>query len=167
VIDMLTRPDDKGRPVTEDYEGRSATDDSAALNGTTAISAASPQPSPGPALSPVESQVGPAGAVAHLVHIILTSDDETVKEAVLALSQSRRWLAPLGLIVGAFLMLFQGVKLLFTRHDERRPPRHWLEDRPTAPRRQRAKGESGATGPGRQWPRSQWRTCRRWPAGRQ
>ena len=33
---------------------------------------------------------------------------------MLQLSQRRRWLAPLGLIVGAFLMLFQGVKLLYT-----------------------------------------------------
>ncbi len=33
---------------------------------------------------------------------------------MLQLSSRRRWLAPLGLIVGAFLMLFQGVKLLVT-----------------------------------------------------
>ncbi len=37
-----------------------------------------------------------------------------MEEAVLSLSRSRRWLAPLALIVGAFLMLFQGLKLLFT-----------------------------------------------------
>ncbi len=33
---------------------------------------------------------------------------------MLQLSKRRRWLAPLALIVGAFLMLFQGVKLLYT-----------------------------------------------------
>ena len=33
---------------------------------------------------------------------------------MLQLSQRSRWLAPLGMIVGAFLMLFQGLKLLFT-----------------------------------------------------
>ena len=33
---------------------------------------------------------------------------------MLQLSQRKRWLAPLALIVGAFLMLFQGVKLLYT-----------------------------------------------------
>ena len=33
---------------------------------------------------------------------------------VLRLSRSRRWLAPLALAVGAFAMLFEGVKLLFT-----------------------------------------------------
>ena len=33
---------------------------------------------------------------------------------VLRLSRTRRWLAPLALAVGAFAMLFEGVKLLFT-----------------------------------------------------
>ena len=33
---------------------------------------------------------------------------------VLRLSRSRRWLAPLALAIGAFAMLFEGVKLLFT-----------------------------------------------------
>ena len=35
-------------------------------------------------------------------------------DAVLRLSRSRRWLAPLALAIGAFAMLFDGVKLLFT-----------------------------------------------------
>ena len=33
---------------------------------------------------------------------------------VLRLSRARRWLAPLAFAVGAFAMLFEGVKLLFT-----------------------------------------------------
>jgi len=37
-----------------------------------------------------------------------------VETSVLALSQRSRWLAPMALLVGAFAMLFQGVKLLFT-----------------------------------------------------
>jgi hypothetical protein len=37
-----------------------------------------------------------------------------VETTVLALSQRSRWLAPLALLVGAFAMLFQGVKLIFT-----------------------------------------------------
>jgi hypothetical protein len=37
-----------------------------------------------------------------------------VERTVLALSQRNRWLAPLALLVGAFALLFQGVKLLFT-----------------------------------------------------
>ncbi len=37
-----------------------------------------------------------------------------VEEGIISLSQRSRWLAPLALVVGAFAMLFQGVKLLFT-----------------------------------------------------
>jgi hypothetical protein len=53
-------------------------------------------------------------ALARLIHVIRTGDDDAVEQAVLELSRRRRWLAPLGLIVGALLMLFQGLKLLFT-----------------------------------------------------
>ena len=49
-----------------------------------------------------------------LVPAIRESDLAAVDEIVLRLSRSRRWLAPLALIVGAFAMLFTGVKLLFT-----------------------------------------------------
>ena len=37
-----------------------------------------------------------------------------MENAALALSQRSRWLAPLALVVGAFAMLFQGLKLLVT-----------------------------------------------------
>ena len=49
-----------------------------------------------------------------LVTAIRTGDEAMVERTVLALSQRSRWLAPLALLVGAFAMLFQGVKLLFT-----------------------------------------------------
>jgi hypothetical protein len=49
-----------------------------------------------------------------LVVAIRTGDEAMVERTVTALSQRSRWLAPLGLLVGAFAMLFQGVKLLFT-----------------------------------------------------
>jgi hypothetical protein len=49
-----------------------------------------------------------------LVEAIRTGDDAMVESAVVSLSQRSRWLAPLAMLVGAFLMLFQGVKLLFT-----------------------------------------------------
>jgi hypothetical protein len=49
-----------------------------------------------------------------LVTAIRTGDEAMVERTVLALSQRSRWLAPLGMLVGAFAMLFQGVKLLFT-----------------------------------------------------
>ncbi len=49
-----------------------------------------------------------------LVVGIRSGDEAMVERTVLALSQRSRWLAPLALLVGAFAMLFQGVKLLFT-----------------------------------------------------
>ena len=52
--------------------------------------------------------------VVNLVNLIRASDEAAVENAVLALSQQSRWLAPLAFLVGAFAMLFQGVKLLVT-----------------------------------------------------
>ena len=49
-----------------------------------------------------------------LIHAVLYSDDAAVEQAVLRLSRSRRLFAPLALGAGALVMLFQGVKLLFT-----------------------------------------------------
>jgi hypothetical protein len=52
--------------------------------------------------------------VERLSRAVRDSDYAAVEEGVLRLSHSRRWLAPLALAVGAFGMLFEGVKLLFT-----------------------------------------------------
>jgi hypothetical protein len=52
--------------------------------------------------------------VERLVTAIRNGDEAMVERTVLALSQRSRWLAPLAMLVGAFAMLFQGVKLLFT-----------------------------------------------------
>ena len=49
-----------------------------------------------------------------LARAIRDGDDAMVESAILALSQRSRLLAPLALVVGAFSMLFQGIKLLFT-----------------------------------------------------
>jgi hypothetical protein len=49
-----------------------------------------------------------------LISAIRSGDDTEVERVVLELSRTRRWLAPLALIGGAFLMLFQGVKMLVT-----------------------------------------------------
>jgi hypothetical protein len=49
-----------------------------------------------------------------LVHAIREGDEAKVEAAVLRLSKSRRWLAPLGFVVGAFVMLFDGLKLVFS-----------------------------------------------------
>ncbi|HXW33815.1 MAG TPA: hypothetical protein VEJ87_04495 [Acidimicrobiales bacterium] len=56
-----------------------------------------------------------AGIVARtrtLIRAIDEGDDSTVERAVMEFSKSRRLLAPLALLVGAFGMLFQAVKLL-------------------------------------------------------
>jgi hypothetical protein len=66
------------------------------------------------ATPPATRRLGVGASIVRLVDAIRTSDDDAVEQAVLQLSQRRRWLAPLALIVGAFLMLFQGLKLLIT-----------------------------------------------------
>ena len=52
--------------------------------------------------------------VARFVQAVRDSDRAVVDEMVLRLARSRPWLAPLALAVGAFAMLLDGVKLLFT-----------------------------------------------------
>jgi hypothetical protein len=49
-----------------------------------------------------------------LVRAIRENDEDAVEAAVVALSRSRRIFAPLVFALGAFVMLFQGVKLLFS-----------------------------------------------------
>jgi hypothetical protein len=51
--------------------------------------------------------------IERLVEAIREGDDDMVERAVLDLSARSRWLAPLALLVSGFVMLFQGVKLLF------------------------------------------------------
>ena len=58
-----------------------------------------------------ESLTAQAG---RLIRALRDADLAAVDEAVLRLSRRRRWLAPLALAVGAFDMLFEGLKLLFT-----------------------------------------------------
>ena len=48
------------------------------------------------------------------IQAVRDSDQATVNKMVLRLSRARPWLAPLAFAVGAFAMLFDGVKLLFT-----------------------------------------------------
>ena len=52
--------------------------------------------------------------VGHLIQAVRSADEAAVDDAVLRLSRSRPWLAPLALAIGALAMLFDGVKLLFT-----------------------------------------------------
>ena len=48
------------------------------------------------------------------VEVIRTADEGDVEREVLELSRTRRWLAPLAVVVSAFTMLFAGLKLLVT-----------------------------------------------------
>jgi hypothetical protein len=52
--------------------------------------------------------------IQRLIQAIRDSDLAAAEDAIVRLSRSRRWLAPLALCVGAFAMLLVGVKLLFT-----------------------------------------------------
>jgi hypothetical protein len=49
-----------------------------------------------------------------LVQAIREGDETTAEQAILRLSQSRRWLAPLAFAASAFAMLFEGVKLVLS-----------------------------------------------------
>ncbi len=71
----------------------------------------------GAAETPVRQERGVRGAVAairRLVTAINENDEAKVEAAVLALSRRSRWLAPLAFVVGALVMLFQGVRLLLS-----------------------------------------------------
>jgi len=52
--------------------------------------------------------------VGQFVRAVRDSDRAVVGDMILRLSRARPWLAPLALAVGALVMLFDGVKLLFT-----------------------------------------------------
>lgn len=101
--------------MTLGYDGQGAGATSEVAVGTGA--------DPDPTADAAERKAGAGGRRVHqrvwtgigkLIDAIRRSDDEAVERAVLQLSSRSRWLAPLVLIVGAFLMLFQGVKLLVT-----------------------------------------------------
>ena len=68
-------------------------------------------PSPG---APGNRRQSFATRTRQLVHAIREGDDALVQEAVVSLSQTRRLFAPLAFLVGAFAMLFVGLKLLVT-----------------------------------------------------
>ena len=58
------------------------------------------------------SRSRPAQRFAALIRAVRDGDERMVEDTVRALSQSRRIFAPLAFAVGAFVMLFDGVKLL-------------------------------------------------------
>jgi hypothetical protein len=71
-------------------------------------------PSGAGAGAPVPPRGARRAQVGRLIQTVRDGDLATVDEAILRLSRSRRWLAPLALSLGAFAMLLEGVKLLFT-----------------------------------------------------
>jgi hypothetical protein len=69
---------------------------------------------PGSRRTARHARAGRLKRLKRLISAVRDNDRAAVEEWVLRLSGSRRWLAPLALAVGAFAMLFDGVKLLFT-----------------------------------------------------
>ena len=67
-----------------------------------------------PAAGPVSRRAALVTQIRRLVRAIDEGDEATVEAAVLQLSSRRRIFAPLGIVCGAFVMLFEGVKLLFS-----------------------------------------------------
>jgi hypothetical protein len=71
-------------------------------------------PVPGHGQSPRSRRATRRDQLGRFVQAVRESDLATADEVILRLSRSRRWLAPLAVCVGAFAMLFVGIKLLFT-----------------------------------------------------
>lgn len=66
------------------------------------------------AAGPVARRAALVTQIRRLVRAVDEGDEATVEAAVLQLSSRRRIFAPLGIACGAFVMLFEGVKLLFS-----------------------------------------------------
>jgi hypothetical protein len=71
-------------------------------------------PAPGHGQPPPSRRATRREQLRRFVQAVRDSDLATADEVILRLSRSRRWLAPLAVCVGAFAMLFVGIKLLFT-----------------------------------------------------
>jgi hypothetical protein len=71
-------------------------------------------PAPGNGQPPPSRRATRREQLGRFVRAVRESDLATADEVILRLSRSRRWLAPLAVLVGAFAMLFVGIKLLFT-----------------------------------------------------
>jgi hypothetical protein len=71
------------------------------------------EPAP-PVAGPMSRAARSRERVRTFIDAVREGDESTAEEAILRLSQSRRWLAPLALVASAFAMLFDGLKLVFT-----------------------------------------------------
>ena len=95
-------------PVCNDEGGAPVGDPTPTVKPGAVIRAANPE------AATSRHHLGFVGRTKTLVRAIEDGDDSKVEKAVLDLSRSRRLFAPLAFLVGAFVMLFQGVKLLFS-----------------------------------------------------
>jgi hypothetical protein len=97
-------PEDLANPNTQ----RPPTHSPANGLDSPASAAEPPRPGSGQRLAALSARIG------SLVQAIQDNDEAKIEEAILHLSESRRVFAPLALAVGAFTMLFNGLKLLAT-----------------------------------------------------
>jgi hypothetical protein len=67
-----------------------------------------------PATGPVSRRVALTAQIRGLVRAIGEADEATVEAAIVQLSSRRRIFAPLGIVAGAFVMLFEGLRLVFS-----------------------------------------------------
>ena len=107
-------PSRTGVPLTLDPEGATGTGTAGPSEPEEAESESAFGPEPNKVRPPKSRREAVGALIGRLVTAIRDGDEQMVESAVLALSQRSRWLAPLAMLVGAFAMLFQGVKLLFT-----------------------------------------------------
>jgi hypothetical protein len=107
-------PSRTGVPLTLDPEGATGTGVAGPSEPEEAESESAFGPEPNKVRPPKSRREAVGALIGRLVTAIRDGDEQVVESAVLALSQRSRWLAPLAMVVGAFAMLFQGVKLLFT-----------------------------------------------------
>ena len=63
---------------------------------------------------PATRRAALSGNLRRLVRAIGEGDEVTVEAAIVALSRRHRIFAPLGMVIGAFAMLFEGLRLLFS-----------------------------------------------------
>ena len=121
MADGLRRRGPRGSAVGAPPPGDQASEDLANPNAqrSPTHSPANGPDSPASAAEPLSPGSGQrlaalSARIGSLVRAIQDNDEAKIEEAILRLSESRRVFAPLAFAVGAFAMLFNGLKLLVT-----------------------------------------------------
>jgi len=107
-------PMTEGAPETSDIEQDPSREVPVHHDGTSDQGPVAGDPRPEGSPEPTSRRASILALLERMVVAIRDGDDTQVESVILSLSQRSRLLAPLTLVVGAFAMLFQGVKLLFT-----------------------------------------------------